>query len=283
MKQRHLIWTLLVLMALAAVATRAVAVRPLSVQIHVLDVGQGDAILIELLDGTQILIDGGPDASILSELSSVMGPFDRSIDMVVATHADADHIGGLVDVLAYYDVRYVVDSGIEKDTQLFRAWATAVVQEGAELIVADGIKDLRFSDRATLKLLWPFQPVFGQEKKNVNDYSLVVQFTFDEVDILLTGDIERWTEQQLVSAGVLENVEILKIPHHGSKTSTSAGLLDALNPQLAIISVGHENRYGHPDRGVLARLADASIPTLRTDQEGTITIETDGETFWVKN
>ena len=264
------------LLGLALVLVHAVRSGSQYAYVHILDVGQGDAIFIELPEGTQILVDGGPDAGVLAELSEIMHPLDRSIDVVIATHADADHIGGLVDVLARYDVSYVVDTGIEKDTGLFRAWAQAVLDEGAELILADEPKDLRFGDLATLRILWPHEHLLGATPDHHNDYSVVTQFIFGETEMLLTGDIELWSEQRLVDSGVLSDIDILKVPHHGSKTSTSAALLDATMPELAVISLGRDNRFGHPHESVLERLAQRNIPVWRTDTEGRLTIRTNG-------
>ena len=268
------------LVVTALIAYRSVRATTSFAEIHMLDVGQGDAVLIELPDTTQILIDGGPDASVLLELAEVLGPFDRSIDVVIATHPDADHIGGLLDVLAHYHVEHIVDSGIVKDTALYRAWVAAASDEGARVTFADGAKRFRFGNVAALDLLWPHESLVDSEEEHVNEYSVVARFTYGNVSTLLTGDIERWAEYQLVRGGALSDVDILKVPHHGSKTSTTALLLDAVKPELALLSVGAENRYGHPDDGVLARLSERGIPILRTDHRGRITIQTDGVTYW---
>ena len=281
MRKRPEFVILVLLVALAAVAWRSTLARTALLEVHVLDVGQGDAILIELPDTTQILIDGGPDGSVLTELSAVMGPLDKTLDVVIATHPDKDHIGGLPDVLAAYDVGTIVLTGAEKDTNLYRAWVAAVASEGAQIVLADGIKRLAFGDLAVLDLLWPQESMLGKSPSSVNDYAVVSRLTYGSVDFLFTGDIEMWTEQRLVRSGILGDVEVLKIPHHGSKTSTTTALLRVTTPKIAVISVGKENRYGHPSDLVLTRLLDFGIETRRTDLEGRITIQSDGEAFWV--
>lgn len=278
---RFLILSIALLGAVSIVVWRGATEYSPYVQIHVLHVGQGDAIFIELPDTTQILIDGGPDATVLRELSDVMGPFDRFIDVVIATHPDADHIGGLPDVLARYDVGTIVDSGIEKDTLLYRDWIDAIAREGAEIIIADKVKRLTFGDTAFLDILWPQDSYLGMAPGATNEYSIVTKFTYGSVSVLLTGDIERSTEQRLIASGVLEDIDILKVAHHGSKTSTTAALLEAIQPELALISVGERNRYNHPSDLVLSRLAERGIETLRTDLMGRITIESDGERYWL--
>jgi competence protein ComEC len=249
-------------------------------EVHVLDIGQGDALLIEFPDGTQVLVDGGPDATVLHELAAVMPPFDRTIDMVIATHADADHIGGLPDVLARYDVATVVDSGGLKDSALFSVWADTIAAEGAEVMFADTVRELALGGGA-LTLLWPQENVAGRPLTSPNEYSVVAELRYGAFSMLLTGDIERWAESRLVQSGVLSDVDVLKVPHHGSKTSTTQGLLATTRPELAVIGVGEENRYGHPADVVLDRLAEYGVETLRTDTDGRITIQSDGTSYWV--
>jgi competence protein ComEC len=249
-------------------------------EVHVLDVGQGDAVLIEFPDGVQVLVDGGPDATVLHELSAVMGPFDRTIDVVIATHADADHIGGLPDVLHRYEVGTVVDSGGLKDSALFHVWADTVAAEGAEVLFADAVRELTMGG-GSLMLLWPQESVAGRPLTSPNEYSVVAELRYGAFSMLLTGDIERWAESRIVQSGVLSDVDVLKVPHHGSKTSTTQGLLAAARPELAVICVGEENRYGHPHNVVLDRLGAHGIETLRTDIDGRITIQSDGASYWV--
>ena len=274
-------FALLVLFALALLLWRQAEARTPYLEVHMLNVGQGDAVLIELPDGFQLLVDGWPDDSVLSELSEVMGPFGRTIDLVIATHADADHIGGLPDVLARYDVEAVVDTGGLKDTALFNAWADAVVAEGADVVLADRVQEIPLSDTASLMLLWPQESVTGRTLTDPNEYSVVAELRYGAFSMLLTGDIERWAEQRIVQSRVLTDVDVLKVPHHGSKTSTTEALLAATTPELATISVGAENRYGHPTDLVLDRLAQHGIETLRTDTSGRITLQSDGTSYWI--
>jgi competence protein ComEC len=269
------------LIIVSAIAWRIALARSPFLTVYALNVGQGDAILITLPDGNDILIDGGPDATVLSELSSVLPPNDRTIEIVVATHPEADHVSGLLDVLARYDVAMVVESGIRKDTALSRAWEEAVAREGAEVLFIDRPKRLRFGDLATLDLLWPAESHVGQIMEKPNNESVVARLTYGETSFLFTGDIEEGTEEKLLSSGFPLDVDVLKVAHHGSATSTQEAFLDAVSPKLALISVGAENRYGHPAPIVLDRLARRGISVYRTDREGRIAVVSNGRTLEV--
>lgn len=261
----------------AALSWHAALGREAEVRIAFLDVGQGDAIFIALPDGHQILIDGGPDATVLHELSEVMPPWDYSLDMVIATHPDADHLAGLIDVLERYEVATVVETGMRKDNQLSRAWEEALQQESADIVLADGPKRIRFSDAAVIDLLWPQRSHAGEVNDKPNDKGVVGQFTYGTTSFLFTADIERVTEGFLVQSGILQDVDVLKVAHHGSKTSTSEAFLALTKPEFAVVSVGNDNRYGHPHPSVLDRLARRAIHVLRTDQDGRVTFTSDGQ------
>ena len=282
--QRHAMLFALAFLVIAASFTWRVALaRSGELTVHVLNVGQGDAIFFSLPDGTQALIDGGPDASVLGELSEVMPPWDSSLDLVILTHPDADHLAGLLDVLDRYDVAVIVETGIRKETALSKSWDEAVLREGARVLVVDRPQRIKFGDVAALDLLWPQALRAGEMLDKPNEYAVVSRLVYGEISLLLTADIERWTEGQLV-ATVPEDLlqsDILKAAHHGSKTSSSEIFLNAVDPEVALISVGEGNRYGHPHASVLARFAQLGIPLVRTDEAGRITIHSDGRIFSV--
>jgi competence protein ComEC len=249
-------------------------------QLHLVfcDVGQGDAILI-IYGSTQILVDGGPNQSVLNCLSNHLPFWDREIEMVVATHPEADHITGLIDVIERYNVKYFVVNSGGKDTATFEEFQKAVLAEKAEIHFPQAgdiikLKSLR------LAVLWPrFQEkVLGATtiEKDVNDTSIVFQLSYKDFDVLLTGDISSKIESLLD----LENVEVLKVAHHGSKYSTSEEFLEESKPELAIISVG-KNRFGHPTGEVLNKLRELGIAILRTD-EGEIEVVSDGKQWIIK-
>lgn len=274
-RKRILLGVLGVISALSWIAVFANASSG-QLKVHFFDVGQGDAIFIELPDKRQILIDGGPDDKVVEKLNSVMPFWDREIDMVIATHADADHLTGLVPVLKHYDVDTIIWNGIEAETKIFEEWKEARDTEGAEVIVGRCCMRFTFSDSAFLEILYPLStgaaPV--DLKGGQNNYSLVIRFVFGDESFLFTGDIERQVEYELVAQNFNLKSDVLKIPHHGSKTSSSELFLEKVMPKTAVISVGRYNTYGHPHQAILQRLEKYDINIRRTDKEGDIIYET---------
>lgn len=235
------------------------------------DVGQGDAEFIEAKDGTQILIDGGPNNKILSLLTSRMPWHDRSIDAVIITHPHADHITGLIDVFERYDVDMIFESGASYHTAESIELERLIEAEGAERIVVDGPLAFQFFDGARIQFLSPRESFEGKDIKKIHDAMLVSQLIYQGRKILFMGDAEKNIEHSLGAEGVLNDVDILKVGHHGSKTSTTGNFLRIIQPEYAVISVG-KNRYGHPHQDVLSRLNAFHAKILRTDIKGTITL-----------
>jgi competence protein ComEC len=252
-------------------------------KLHVtfLDVGQGDAILIETPTGAQILIDGGPDGSILlSELGRQIPFWDRSLDLVVLTHPDADHLTGLIAALERYDVGVVMTGAQLAQTGLVDAWETALQAQAASRVQGETGMRLEFSDDVALEILHPDSDWSAEEQENINNQSLVLRLTYQDVAVLLPGDIEADVERVLLRSDAYLASTVLKLPHHGSKTSSSRAFLDAVNPQLSVISVGAENDFGHPSGEVLERLEGMLV--YRTDRHGRVEITSDGHTLWIE-
>jgi competence protein ComEC len=251
-------------------------------RLHVafLDVGQGDATLITTPRGQQILIDGGPSPiTLLSEMGRHMPFWDRSLEMVVNTHPEADHLAGLPEVLDRYRVSQVLLSDVENETHLYSAWEEALLEEGATVIPAQAGLRMWLGDGVWAEVLHPGQTPVGTR---LNDHSVVLQISLGQVSFLLPGDIEAEVERRLVATDNLLGATVLKAPHHGSNTSSSQRFLAAVDPEVAIISVGVDNRFGHPAPEVLGRYAERGIPVLRTDELGGIEFITDGEQLWVQ-
>lgn len=246
-------------------------------EIHFLNVGQGDAILVESPDGAQLLVDGGRDGLILSALAPKLGYFDRTIDVVIATHPDSDHIGGLVDVLARYQVSTVIMTENEKDTPAAQDFMKAVEAEGATIIFARAGAQYMLGASTTIHILFPDRDPSGFES---NAASIVTKVMYGATDVILTGDSPRSIEEYVVRQyGPYLQSEILKLGHHGSDTSSSEAFLDAVRPQYAIVSAGRDNSYGHPHKEVVERVEERSIPLLKTE-DGTITFLSDGTSLW---
>lgn len=246
-----------------------------------LDVGQGDSTLIESPTGTQVLIDGGVDSRVLTELSHTLGFFDKDIDMIIATHPDGDHIGGLIDVLMRYDVHTIVMTENENDTPIADAFQKMVLEEGAKVIYArkGQVYDLGSGEAGstTLSILFPDHDPTNLES---NMSSIVARLSYGESSYLLTGDSPIEIEEYLVGqVGSTLMSDVLKVGHHGSRTSTSENFITAVSPTYGIISAGKDNSYGHPHREVVDRLTEHDVIQKNTADEGSIVSETDGHTI----
>jgi competence protein ComEC len=257
-------------------------------KLHVVvcDVGQGDGILIRTPNGSDILVDGGPDDSILNCLSNHLPFWDRTIELMVLTHPHTDHAAGLVDVLKRYTVLHFVTEKVLGSTATYKRLENELAAQkltAKYLFAGDRID---FADKTSLVTLWPsseaFENVRLQDKNDsqsldVNGFSLIQLLTYGDFKVLLTGDAGSIAEDKIaVKAG---KVDVLKVPHHGSKTGMSDYFLTQISPSLAIISVGAKNKYGHPAVQTLDLLNSHSIKTLRTDQNGTIEVVSDGKNF----
>jgi len=266
-----------------------------------LDVGQGDAIYIEAPSGNQILIDGGPGKAVLRELSKVMPFYDRSIDVVIATHADQDHVGGLPDVLNKYKVHIFMESGVPGESSSYEELEKMVGEDnnptslklrGTRKILARRNMVVDLGNGAILQILFPDRDPIGME---TNMASIVSRLVYGENEFLFTGDSPMAIENYLVSLEDDHQIapapeghpltlksDVLKTAHHGSKTSTSVEFVSAVSPEYAVISVGKDNKYGHPNQETLDTLNNFGTKILRTDQSGRIIFKSDGVNLQVK-
>ena len=261
---------LLLLAANGAVWALVAAAPEEELRVRFLDVQQGDAILLETGSGQRVLVDGGPSPGLLlNELGKALPFWDQRVDLVVLTHPQRDHLTGLLAVLRRYQVGAVIESGLPQKSEDYIEWRRLVAEKGIPSIslTAGGSIRLRGAD---VEVLHP--GVHGVEAAgdNPNLASLVLQVTANGHSVLLTGDIEAGAERALLRYRPKLASDVLKVAHHGSKTSTSQSFLDAVAPQVAVISVGADNPFGHPSQEVLARFR--CTPVLRTDLHGTITL-----------
>lgn len=241
-----------------------------------LDVGQGDAIFIEAPNGVQMLMDGGPDKSVLRQLGREMPFWDRSIDIVAMSHPDLDHIGGLPSVVERYHVSYFMMPGVAGDAGAYQTLLDDVQKESANTVLArTGRVWLDKKNGVYLDILFPDRDVSGLE---TNMASIVAKLVYGDTSFLLTGDSPQAIEKYLVEKDGAElDVDVLKLGHHGSKTSSSEIFLEDTSPAYAIISAGKDNKYGHPNQEVLDLLDQHNIPHLNTADVGTIMFESDGK------
>ncbi len=248
-------------------------------EVHFLDVGQGDAIFIETPDQVQILIDGGPDGSVLRELGAVMSPFDKTIDVVLATHNDKDHIGGLVDVLARYQVSAIMRTNNQHETSVVEQFVKQIETEQAVMISPKVGERYIMGASTTLTVFSPAGDVSNYES---NASSLVVKIEYGDTSFFLTGDASVGIEEYLALAYPEElKSTVLKLGHHGSRTSSSDLFLASVSPSYAIVSAGQGNSYGHPHSEVVENVREVNSQLLSTAEVGRITFLSDGERVWL--
>jgi len=247
--------------------------------LHVFDIGQGDAIFIEAPNGSQVLIDGGPSNVVLAKLGETMPFWDRSIDLVVLTHPHVDHITGLLDVLKRYRVGMVLESGVNYSTAEYGEWHTLLEQKHIPVAIAERGDVVHLARGVDLDILAPFESFVSKSPKNVHDATVVTRLSFASSTALLMGDAEEKIEYQFLASGDDLHADILKVGHHGSKTSSTDFFLEAVRPRFAVISAGRKNRYGHPTQEVLDRLRAFGISIQRTDQDGDVAYVSDGREF----
>lgn len=241
--------------------------------VHFLDVGQGDAIYIRTPDEIDVLIDGGPDKNVLSQLGSVMPYWDRQIDIVILTHPHSDHVSGLVEVLRRFEVGQVYYSGAMHTAPDYLTWLEEIKNQEISLKIVDSQFDLMLGEYAKLEFLWPQQDFTNKEVSNLNNVSIVNRLVVGENAVLLTGDIEKEIETLLVKAGIDLKSNILKSAHHGSSSSNTQEFINEVNPDQVVVMCGEENRFGHPNRSIINRYNNFNIDIRRTDQEGRISYQ----------
>lgn len=248
-----------------------------------LDIGQGDAIFIDAPSGVQVLIDGGPGRSVLRQLSREMPWYDRSIDVLIATHPDNDHTGGLIDVLERYNVSSVLQSSVLGDTSTFDALQKTVFlkqKQGMNVVTAQRGQIVDLGEGAFLEILFPDRSVPAIE---TNTGCVVTRLVYRETSFMFPCDAPKSIEKYLVylDGGKLQS-DVLKAAHHGSKTSSTLMFVGFVSPQYAVYSRGCDNPYGHPHKETIATYAQFDIPTLDTCEEGTVTFISDGRTVVLK-
>ena len=250
--------------------------------VHFFDIGQGDSILVVSPSGRQALIDGGPDGDIVSQaLADTLPGNDRSLDLVVMTHLDSDHSNGLLEVLDRYTVGAVLSGPQPPGSEMQGQWDQRLKQHGMAPVEVRAGHIIHLDDDVKLEVLNPPRDRLFEDS---NNDSVALRLTYGNVAFLLAGDMESEAEKRLVSVGAELDSTVLKVGHHGSKSSTASSFLDAVGPAVAVISAGRDNTYGHPAPVVIERLeASAGAENVyRTDEHGTVEIVSDGATVWVR-
>ncbi|MFH1547143.1 MAG: MBL fold metallo-hydrolase [bacterium] len=275
------------------------------IRVSFLDVGQGDSILVQLHGDYDILVDGGEGNSVIIELGKLMAPWNRKIEVMILTHPHLDHIGGLIEVLDRFDVEEVWLYPIGYKTPEFLIIATQILSDIKDVIIRYPYKGYSDSIRnLSLRIIWPSTSsqyssnvdlaglIMGHESKTtskssfsgnkVNNSSLVLLLEYGEFSILLPGDAEIEAEDRyVIGLGSFSPISVVKAGHHCSRTASSEKLLSVIDPELVICSFGKGNKFGHPHSETISRFKSMKIPYLSTMEEGTISIESDGNSWWL--
>lgn len=248
--------------------------------VYFLDVGMGDAIFIKTPDGQQVLIDGGPDNSVVSELGKHLPFYNMQIDLMILTHPHADHVTGQIEILERYPVRQVLSTGVVHTTPEYRRWLELIQAKKIDFKLARAGQEINLGE-VKLRVLYPEQDFSGQTVDNLNNTSVVVKLIYGQTSFLLVGDAEISVEQELLGQEIDLRADVLKVGHQGSSDANSQEFLAAVQPTYAVISVG-PNQYGHPSLQIIRRLERLGAQILRTDEWGTVEIISNGATFNIR-
>jgi len=251
--------------------------------VYFLNVGQGDAILIQY-QNQDILIDGGPSPQTLcSELDKHLPFFDRSIEMVILTHPDSDHLNGLLEVLERYRVKEVILPQTRSQDSLYQSYQNLIAEKAIPARIAETGMQITMANGAVLEVISPFGGLSSKAADTDNNHSTVLNLSCGQINYLFCADIETTVEYQLITQRLLADTTVLKVSHHGSKYSSSAWFLDVTSPEFGLISVGADNRYGHPHPETLSRLISVMAENCiyRTDIWGSLDFATDGQSLYI--
>lgn len=280
-KDIALIITALVIIFSFIYSQISIALREDGLYIHFLDIGQGDATFITFPDGQQMLIDCAIDNRIMEALSRAMPFYDRTLDFLVITHPDMDHYGGCIDVLNRYEVKHIVYTGAQKKNLFFTTFDEKLKSVPSEYIQIDALRSWNIGG-VDVQVLFPDKPIEDIDFDS-NDTSIVLKMSYGDQDVLFTGDAEAELETYLVEKYSDQlDVEVLKAGHHGSDTSSNPDFLKVTKPDATVISVGEENKYGHPSGRVLKRFDRLGTNVWRTDTQGDIILHITTSTIHVE-
>lgn len=233
------------------------------------NVGQGDAIFIKTPQNHHILIDGGPGNVVLEKLEKELPFFYKSIDLIILSHPHDDHVAGLIEVVQRYDVDNIICTGVLGSSAVSRRWRSIIEERGYHQAVAGQVVS---ANNFYIETLYPVENLKDREVKDLNEASVISYLVFnDNHRFIFTGDAYKKQEREVISSREETiKADVLKVGHHGSRTSTSEDFLKEVSPRVAVIMAGKDNRYGHPHREVLEKLEYFGIKTMRTDRDGDI-------------
>ncbi|MFH0833769.1 MAG: ComEC/Rec2 family competence protein [Patescibacteria group bacterium] len=247
-----------------------------------LDVGQGDAILIETPSQQKILIDAGPAGAILSPLAQELSFWEREIDLAILTHPDADHIAGLVELLKRYKIKRIALTGVQPGSEWYQEILRQIAEQKIPTTLTRAGMTFDLGDAIQFQIFWPPEILAGKFIGDANAASIAGKLIFGKTSAILTGDLDTDSEKIILQNPPDLAAQILKLGHHGSKTSSSTEFLNSVHPEFAIVSASADNSFGHPSPETLARL-DSSVKVLETSKLGSIHFESNGKTWQLEN
>jgi len=247
-------------------------------KINFFNIGQGDSIFIETFDNKQVLIDGGPSSVLLDRLGREMNFYDRYIDLVILTHPELDHITGIIEVIKRYDIGAIILNGIQRDTNQYREFLSIVEKKNIPMYIGKLGGKIQLNKDIELNILYPFKSLLGKRVSKANNSSIVTKLVYKDFKILFTGDIEKSVEKELINSGLDLKADVLKVPHHGSKSSSTLEFLKAVNAFVNVIQAGKDNKYGHPHQEVVERMANVFSTAF-----GNVELFSNGKDFFINN
>jgi competence protein ComEC len=247
-------------------------------------VGEGDAILVQQ-GNTQVLVDGGPSPQAVTLALSKQMPFwDRTIELLILTHPHSDHLAGLVEVLKRYKVKEVIYPSIDDSSPVFQEWLTLIKDKEIKSLTACAGQQITIGEHISIEVLNPQTKLLAGTESDIDNNCVALSVQEGKISFLLTGDMMLETEMELTRHRADLACTVLKAAHHGSDTSSTQAFLAVADPQIAVISCGAGNNFGHPNEAALERLEErvGESNVYRTDIDGTVNFTTDGERLWVK-
>lgn len=248
-------------------------------KVNFFDVGQGDAALISTPNNQYVLIDGGPNSTVVPKLSKTVPIYHHTIDAVILSHPHADHLDGLLDVIKKYEIKNIYATGVLHTTPEYIEFLNLIKEKSIPLKVVKSGDSLDLGDETKILFLFPLENLAGTKPENLNDSSIVAKLKYGEKEVLFMGDLEAESQTKLLSSNQDVRADLLKVPHHGSVDSLNQDFISRVAPKFAVISVGKDNKFGHPSQTVLAALRGVTI--FRTDQDGDVVFNMTKQKIWL--
>ncbi len=259
--------------ALCTILLVAIYVKKDEFNVVFFDVGQGDSIFINCPNDYQILIDGGPDNTVVEKIGKYMPFYDRTIELVILTHPDGDHVTGLVEVLDRYKVSSVIYTDVESQNSAYAKFRDLIEDNYITEQIAQAGQTYIITESIILNVVYPFDNYQNEVVDDVNSTSVVTRLVVGTTGFLFTGDASVDEESEIIDSGLDISADVLKVGHHGSNTSTSEGFITAVDPDYAVIQVGTDNHFGHPKFSVLRLLENNGLEIFRTDINGDVVMK----------